>query len=129
MKLLDTCFVIHLQREWGRGETGPAGRFLEAHAAEEFCIPVVTVLEFLEGYRQAREGESLLEPFARLEVSGEVARVGSRIRRSLRERGMMIGDFDILIAATALAADLPVVTDDREHFQRVDGLAVEFYRE
>lgn len=129
MKILDTCYLIHLQREWTRGESGPARRYLERQSEEEFGVSVVSVLEFLEGYRQPRDGERFLEAFPHLEVTDEVARAGSRIRRALRKRGEMIGDFDVLIAATALSAGLPLVTDNTRHFQRVDGLVVEPYRE
>ena len=128
MKILDTCFLIHLQREWTRDEPGPARRYLERQSDEEYGISVVTVLEFLEGYRQPRDGERFLETFPHLEVTSQVARVGSRIRRNLRKGGEMIGDFDVLIAATALSAGLPLVTDNTRHFKRVDGLVLEEYR-
>ncbi len=128
MKLLDTCFLIHLQREWVRKAPGAATGYLEAHADEEFGISVVAALEFMEGYDQAADAEHFLAPFHQLSVTMEVARAGSRIRRSLRARGGMIGDFDILIAATALNAGFPLVTDNARHFERVEGLLVEGYR-
>jgi tRNA(fMet)-specific endonuclease VapC len=128
VKLLDTSVLIHLQREWARGEIGAARRYLQKEEREEFSISVITALEFLEGYRQLGDGERFLEPFPQLEVTEGVARVASRIRRSLRQRGELIGDFDVLIAATAVVADLPVVTDNTGHFERVDGLLVETYR-
>lgn len=128
MKLLDTSLLIHLQREWARGELGPARRYFQNEASEEFSISVITALEFLEGYRQLGDGERFLEPFPQLEVTEGVARVASRIRRTLCEQGSSIGDFDALIAATALVAGLPLVTDNTRHFERVDGLQVESYR-
>jgi tRNA(fMet)-specific endonuclease VapC len=128
MKLLDTTVLIHLQREWARGEIGPARRYLAREAREEFSISVITALEFLEGYRQLGDGERFLEPFPQWEVTERVARVASRIRRGLRQQGQVIGDFDILIAATALAAGIPVVTDNARHFGPIDGLRVEGYQ-
>ena len=128
MKILDTSFLIFLQREWSRGETGAARRYLAQDESEEFRISVISALEFLEGYRQTGDGERFLEPFPQLEVTEGVARIASRIRRTLRQRGAMIGDFDILIAATALLAGIPIVTDNIRHFERVDGLVVETYR-
>ena len=127
MKLLDTCFLIHLQREWTRGEPGPAHGYLERPSEDEYAVSVVTTLEFLEGYRHPRDAERFLEPFRQIDVNSEIARVGGRIRRDLRERGEMIGDFDILIAATALSAELPLVTENNRHFQRVEGLVIESY--
>lgn len=128
MKLLDTSFLIRLQREWGRGEAGPACGYLQAGGSEEFSISVITALEFLKGYRQLGDGERFLEPFPQLEVTERVARVASQVRRTLRQRGDPIGDFDVLIAATALAAGLPLVTGSTRRFERVDGLVVESYR-
>jgi hypothetical protein len=45
MKLLDTCFLIDLQKEWIGGQPGPATDYLSARSQEEFAISVVTVLE------------------------------------------------------------------------------------
>jgi predicted nucleic acid-binding protein len=128
MKILDTSFLIDLQREWARGITGPARQYLEREAGEEYAISTLSVLEFLEGYRQPGDGERFLDPFPQLEVNTNVARIGSRIRRNLRDRGGPIGDFDVLIAATALAAGLPLVTDNLSHFQRVEGLVLDRYQ-
>ena len=129
MKLLDTVFLIDLQREMNSGASGPAHHFLGQQADEEFAISVISLLEFLEGYEQTRDGEEFLEPFVKLEVSQNVSRCGSRIRRHLRQQGLCIGDFDILIAATALEADVELVTADKDHFARIDGLTLISYRD
>ncbi len=128
MKLLDTCFLIHLHREWTKKQPGPATHYLEQHQKEEFSISVITSLEFLEGFEQINDGQRFLAPFSSLLVSEEIARIGSRIRRDLRKRGEMIGDFDILIAATAIEAAIPIITDNVNHFNRIEGLTVETYR-
>jgi len=129
VKILDTCFLIHLHREWQRKLPGPATHYLERHANEEFGISVVTTLEFLEGFQKTTDGERFLTPFPQLAITTEVSRIGSRIRRNLRQRGEPIGDFDVLIAATAMHRELPLVTDNTRHFTRIDGLTVETYRE
>jgi len=129
VKILDTCFLIHLHREWQRKLPGAATRYLERHANEEFGISVVTTLEFLEGFKKAVDGERFLTSFPQLAITTEVARIGSRIRRNLRQRGELIGDFDVLIAATAMHRELPLVTDNHRHFTRIEGLTVETYRE
>ena len=129
MKILDTCFLIHLQREWVRKQHGPATRYLEHHSGVEFAVSVISMLEFLEGYGHPADAERFLSPFPQLPVTTEVARIGSRIRRDLRQRGEMIGDFDILIAATAIEAGRGLVTDNTRHFKRIEGLVVEEYRD
>ncbi len=49
----------------------------------------------------------------------------SRIWSDLADRGAVIGAHDLVIAATALAHELPVVTRNPTHFERVEGLKVE----
>jgi tRNA(fMet)-specific endonuclease VapC len=44
------------------------------------------------------------------------------IRGDLKRRGLTIGDFDILIAATALHHDLTLVTRNRRHVSRIPDL-------
>ncbi len=48
-----------------------------------------------------------------------------RLRARLRLRGTSIGDFDEMIAAHAVALGATLVTDNTQHFERVDGLALE----
>ncbi len=45
--------------------------------------------------------------------------------RSVHRAGTLIGDADILIAASALVYDLVVVTNNEDHFRRVPGLQME----
>ena len=46
----------------------------------------------------------------------------AHIRGELRARGQIIGDADILIAATALDNDLTLVTQNTRHFSRIPNL-------
>jgi predicted nucleic acid-binding protein len=48
-----------------------------------------------------------------------IVRHFARIRGDLRRRGLIIGDPDILIAATAIHYKLIVVTRNQRHFQRI----------
>lgn len=127
MKVLDTCFLIDLQRELKQGQPGAAMHFLERKAGEVFGIATVSVTEFLEGFANMGEGENHLRPFLWLDLDGRRARAAARIRRDLRQKGKLIGDFDILIAATALAEEASLVTNNTEHFRRIDGLRLEAY--
>jgi tRNA(fMet)-specific endonuclease VapC len=58
-------------------------------------------------------------------VDGRVARLFGDIKADLRHQGMLIEDSDLLIAATARALGLTLVTNNTEHFQRVAGLSLE----
>lgn len=45
-------------------------------------------------------------------------------RASLRGRGQLIPDFDMLIASTALHHDLTILTFNLRHFQRIPDLEI-----
>ena len=47
------------------------------------------------------------------------------IKTRLRSQGIMIDEFDLMIAATAWAGDYILVTDNVKHFQRIKDLRME----
>lgn len=51
------------------------------------------------------------------------------IAADLSKRGLPIGEFDVPIAAHALALDLVLVTNNVKHFRRVRGLRVDNWAE
>ncbi len=55
----------------------------------------------------------------------ETARIFGRERGQLRRAGQIIGDMDLLIAATALQHNLTLLTNNRRHFERIEGLRIE----
>lgn len=126
--ILDTSFLIDLQREWAKDEQGVASRFLISHVEEEFALSVIAATEFLEGYAVSRDGEAFLEPFEWIDVTPSIARIAGRIRRTLRRTGRIMGDFDVLIGATALELGATLVTADTGYFEAIDALSIESYR-
>jgi tRNA(fMet)-specific endonuclease VapC len=56
------------------------------------------------------------------------AEAATALRASLRKRGRPIGAYDVMIAGTALARGLTVVTSNLGEFNRVSGLKVESWR-
>jgi predicted nucleic acid-binding protein len=93
-----------------------------------FHISVVAAMEFLEGFSNPAKGERLLDPFKQVVFNDHMARRASWIRRELRESGKLIGDLDILIAATAMQMGEPLVTANEAHFKRISGLDCISYR-
>jgi len=47
------------------------------------------------------------------------------IYSTLKRRGELIGDADILIAASCLVRDMTLITNNENHFRRIDNLPVE----
>lgn len=60
-----------------------------------------------------------------LPVSQAIAERGAVIAADLRHRGRPCGDFDPLLAATALEHGLTLVTRNTRHFEAVPGIALE----
>lgn len=53
------------------------------------------------------------------------ARASGEVRAALRRRGAPIGGNDMLIAAHAIALNVPLATNNLREFRRVPGLRVE----
>jgi len=71
----------------------------------------------------------LLRTVIELPFDPRAAREAGRIRGLLESQGQMIGPYDVLLAAQALAAGLTLVTDNTAEFARVPGLTVENWQE
>ena len=90
-----------------------------------FAVSVVTVMEFAKGLEKAgriNELDSLLlrlNPLQLLGFTAEEARVAGIIYGALERTGAPIGRADPMIAASALAHDLTLVTGNVKHYERV----------
>ena len=96
-------------RETGEGQTFPAPPAL------------ITRFEALRSQGLALSVASLAE----LGLDEEMCRIFGRERGRLRKAGQLIGDFDLFIAATGLHYGLTVPTNNRQNFDRVEGLPIE----
>lgn len=94
-------------------------------------ISIITYYELLRGLkelgsaRRLTEFEELVDHLHVRLVALRVAEMASDLYVELRQRGQPLEDADILIAATALAYDLVLVTDNERHFQRIKKLKLE----
>ena len=122
--VFDTNFLVSLAGQSKRLPRSRALAFRDSHAAAAPYIARVTALEFEAGFASAAQAVPHLSRFTILPVDEDVWRIGTVLFRELRRDGLPIGLADTLIAATALAYGLPLVTDNAEHFQRVRGLKV-----
>lgn len=57
-----------------------------------------------------------------LPINEEVVELFTAVKVHLEEKGTKLADFDLLIAATALFEDSPLVTNNTKHFSRIPGL-------
>ena len=100
----------------------------------DLAVAAITASELLhgvhraddEGRRSRREAwvEGLLSRMPVIPFDLLAARAHARLSADSRSRGFTVGAHDLLIAATALARGLEVITRDERSFPRIPGLGV-----
>lgn len=124
--IVDTNFVISMEREAKKPEAGRAGAFLQKHAEEQFFMRFTVAGELACGRSAAdhRTWKRLCSPFALLPWTPDVLWQYGELYRHLQSGGHLIGTNDLWIAATALVHGMPLVTSNADEFRRVPGLEV-----
>lgn len=69
-----------------------------------------------------------LAPFEILDFNDDDAEAFGKLRSDLKRRGMLIGPYDMLIAAQALVRDLILVTNNTGEFSRIPNLKLEDWK-
>jgi tRNA(fMet)-specific endonuclease VapC len=125
MYLLDTNACIRLLN---RSSTPLVAR-LKSKRPSEVRLCSIVKAELTYGARKsARPAENLsllrsfFEPFVSLPFDDHCCGPYGTIREELERAGAPIGPYDLMIAATAIANDLVLVTHDASEFGRVVGL-------
>ena len=124
--LLDTGWIVrHL-----RGTKAYTQTILKI-GAPQLAVCIVSLAELYEGvYRAANPmaAEQALLTFLAdktvLPITDDICRLFGEHRAKLRQRNLLIGDVDLLIAATCLHHNLTLLTTNRRHFQRIPGLRI-----
>jgi tRNA(fMet)-specific endonuclease VapC len=125
--LIDTDWVIdHLN------SLSPATKRLRQLEPQGLAVSIVTVAELWEGVifsRDRQRSETMLREFIEnvrvIAIDEETCQQFGQIRGSLRREGRLIGDLDLLIAASALRHSLTLLTNNRRHFENIEGLRIE----
>jgi tRNA(fMet)-specific endonuclease VapC len=127
--ILETTFLVDLEREALRRVPGPAHRFLKEHAHQELCITLTTAGELASGPRleEREHWNSLVRRFRILIPDLDTAWAYGQRHRYLKDNGLLIGANDLWIAAAAIVHGLPLVTRNASHFGRVPDLSVVSY--
>ena len=129
-RLIDTSVLIGVER---RG--GGLDDLRKVVQDEQIAIASITASELLAGYLrstlQRRRSErlayieSLFSAIPVIPFDLGVAHVHARLRFTLETAGQRIGEFDLMIASTALYHGYIMVTENRREFDRIPGLIVE----
>jgi tRNA(fMet)-specific endonuclease VapC len=107
-------------------------RYLHAHG--RFTFSEVSCYEVLRGLRKKHATEQL-QRFAEfcqhaelLPVSYDVLDRAASLWAEGQNRGITVGDGDLMIAATAMLQGLTLVTANTRHFKWIDGLTLVDWR-
>ena len=125
--LLDTDTLSHMMRQ-DRSARAHGLAYLAEHG--QFTFSLVTRYEILRGLKvkQAAVQMAAFDQFCAvnkvLPLTDRIVVRAAEIYADLHRRGAMIGDADILIAATAQEHSLVLVTNNTRHFSNVTGLQI-----
>jgi tRNA(fMet)-specific endonuclease VapC len=125
--LLDTNIVIALSKQ-----VQPVMDRLGRCLASDLVLSSIVLAEIEYGIaKSARQAhnrqvfDSLLRGFPVFNFELSATRHYGPLRAELERRGQLIGPYDLMIAAHALALDVTLVTDNSNEFSRVAGLRLE----
>lgn len=124
--LIDTDWIIH----YLHGNKKIVRR-LTSLKKEGLAISSISLAEVYEGVYYSLDPISsenglnnLLKGISTLNVNEGIAKVFGKQRGKLRKEGKLINDFDLLITSTAIHHNLTVLTNNRKHFERIEGLNI-----
>lgn len=109
--------VAEVEEEYGQLRISSMSEFELYHSIERVTNPA----------ERRREIEAVLDTKTTYPADSTVMKKAGRIDGRLTAAGNEIGMADVVIAATALVNEEPVLTENVRHFDRVDGLTVETY--
>ena len=121
--LLDTSFLVALERETASGEIGPARRFLPSLRGRQLVVSIVSVEELLEGAADAAAAFSSLQRFA---IQGLHLAQARRCALLQRRASRRMGENDAWLVATAESIDADILGADRAAFERLGARYLRF---
>lgn len=107
---------------------GTIAEHIAATPANEIYASEISIAELTYGALHSKNVERHLQEPKEIEKTFSVLPLNdwgsdyAKLRLALTRQGLVIGDFDILIAVTALQNDLTVVTHNIKHFRMMPGV-------
>jgi tRNA(fMet)-specific endonuclease VapC len=124
--LVETDWAVH----WLRGNRLIIDKLSELRQYG-LGLSIISLAELYAGIYRSMDilkAKDMLGRFLRrvtiLDVSDDICQIFGEENARLRNEGQLIEDFDLMIAATCLYHDLDLLTNNRRHFERIDGLNI-----
>ena len=121
--LLDSSYLIDLERETAAGEVGPARKFLPSLRGRRLIVSVVSVEELLEGVVDEKTALAALQRFT---LHGLHLAQAQRCALLQRRASRRLGENDAWLVATAESINADVVAADRRAFERLGARYLRF---
>jgi len=125
--VLDTNTLIYFFKG-----IGDVSKHMLAQSPSELAIPTVVLFELEVGIAKStspRKRKSQLQEITALvnvlPFGITESKSAAQIRVKLEKKGLPIGPYDVLIAATAMANNMILVTHNQKEFVRIEGLRIE----
>lgn len=127
--LLDTDIIIELLRK-----NNNIVEKIKQVGKKNCFISEITIAELYFGairsgrYEQkVKDVEVINKNFKVIPIS-QCLLLYARLRSQLQDKGLIIGDMDIFIGATAISKSLTMVTGNVSHFERLEGIKLENWK-
>jgi tRNA(fMet)-specific endonuclease VapC len=130
--LFDTNTCIEILR----GKNSAVLARYAGHARADLAVSAVVRSELIAGAllsakrdENRRLAEAFCALFPCLPFDAQVANIHAEWHAKLRRQGNLIGSHDLMIATTALAHHMTLVTHNVSEFKRIDGLGIEDWQQ
>lgn len=127
--LLDTNIIVDYFRQ-----KEPGVQLLSSVSGKgTIAISIITYAELIHGVQKAHNPEferKRIELFLsdtqaqNFPIISATIEIFARIKHGLEQKGQVLDDFDLLIAANAIEHSCIFVTRNRKHFERIPGLTI-----
>ncbi|MFP4563818.1 MAG: type II toxin-antitoxin system VapC family toxin [Spirochaetia bacterium] len=125
--LIDTDIIIYSLKG-----NKTVNTHIKNNRAHPKSLSVITYGELIYGARKSQNSEKNLarvrrisEIFPIIDVSPSIMDAFGELKVTLQSSGTTLDDMNLLIASTALAHNLILVTNNVKHFSRINGLEIE----
>ena len=124
---LDTDVLI----EYFKGNKDVKNRIENLGEEDIIGVTWLSIYEFFKGifvsgkFDEGKFLQDLIDSAMVMEETYKSARIGGEIYTTLKREGNLINDADILIASIVKGYNAVLVTNNEEHFDRIEGLKIE----